>query len=804
MAKKFQNLTVDYTKIIDKMSVGERVSMLRSDEGRQLLSSLTPYQLAEMFPSYYKERYPDVGAILKSISSPSFKPLSREEADRQMAQGAAAMRSRERTAIPEAKPSWLRKMEEQTGRTLSDPGAKAQLSNAKKELLKEMESSGVKSDDPRAKFLQNLSEDDLKKAGISKQTDAQGNVVYRRAEISQAEIQAESQKMAAAGVVKVISAGHGQPTVVEYADGRVEKRTGDRGWRNNNPGNIEYGDFAKSMGAIGSDGRFAIFPTPEAGRSAKENLLFESRGYRGLSIEGAISKYAPPSENNTQGYIQQVTQALGLPKNTNISSLSADQRRVLLDAIQKIEGRSTGKIEVLREGLGLANTQPPTEAQLAQIKERIRQREEFSLAERTEIPELPQGIDPNIATFYGRLSPRQKQDFHAMIAAAGGGTTEAQMTAGVNRVNELYRQNPTAVQTGIFQGNGKLLFSDQSVAERAAQLNPYMQGALNKFQEFAPQGTTITSTFRGESHPIEAAKIARGRAPGAHSRGAAVDIRTEGRTPEELARTIQALKRAGFTKVLLEGDHIHAEVNPGQSFHISNLGNGNPIIDLRTANDAAGLVAFNEELPGQQRDRQLATPAATATTEPTPAQTTRPEITTSQVQPQAQQAQTQQAQTGTPRVDVYAEGGTHNINSDEIKAMPIDSLKGDNAVVVDKSNNPLFTMNTKEEQAIYNPKTRQVDIQPLTKTNPDTLGEKQTVETMAETENTTLKENQPQPMQQPVMPSTAPRSGEVSVGLTDDIFKDPSFKRAIGKTRFVDTGDAALGGHFGMANADLG
>ena len=796
MAKKFQNLSVDYTKLIDKMSIGERVSMIRSDEGRQLLSMLTPYQLSEMFPDYYKKNYPDVGAALKSISNPSFKPLSREEADKQMAEGAARLTSRERTAIPETKPAWLRRIEEQTGKTISDPGAKAQLSGAKKELLKEMESAGVKSDDPRAKFLGNLSEDDLKKAGISKQTDAQGNIVYRRAEISQAEIQAESQKMASAGVVKIVSAGHGQPTVVEYADGRIEKRTGDRGWRNNNPGNIEYGDFAKKMGAIGSDGRFAIFPTPEAGRSAKENLLFESRGYRGLSIEGAISKYAPPNENNTNNYINQVTQALGLPKNTNISSLSADQRRVLLDAIQKIEGRSTGKTEVLREGLGLANTQPPTQEQLAQIKERIRQREELSLAERTEIPQLPGGVDPNIASFYGRLSPRQKQDFHSMLVTAGGGTSEAQITAGVNRLNELYKQNPTAVQQGIFQGNGRLLFSDQSVADRAGRLNPYMQGALNKFQEFAPQGTTITSTFRGEDHPIEAEKIRRGRAPGAHSRGAAVDIRTEGKSREELAATVQALKRAGFTKILLEGDHIHAEVNPGQSFHVTNLGRGNPNIDIDTANQAASVVAFNEELPGNQRERQQPPSVATATTEPVATPTRSAEITTSQVQPQQTESPAQE-------IRVNAEGGTEKINSDEIRAMPIDSLRGDNSVVVDKNNNPLFTMNTKEEQAVYNPKTRQVDVQPVTKTNPNNLGEKQTTETMAETDNVTLKENQPAPMQQVVMPSSEPRSGDTSISITDELFKDPSFKRAVAKTRFVDTGDAALGGHFGMAQGDL-
>jgi hypothetical protein len=75
---------------------------------------------------------------------------------------------------------------------------------------------------------------------------------------------------------------------------------------------------------------------------------------------------------------------------------------------------------------------------------------------------------------------------------------------------------------------------------------------------------------------------------------------------------------------------------------------------------------------------------------------------------------------------------------------------------------------------------------------------------MADTNNTTSKENQTPQIQPVVLPSSEPRSGDVSINITDELFKDPSFKRAVAKTRFVDTGDAALGGHFGMANADLG
>ena len=149
-------------------------------------------------------------------------------------------------------------------------------------------------------------------------------------------------------VQKVVQSGPGF-NVVELADGSVEKRTGSRNWRNNNPGNIEYGAFAIKNGAVGSDGRFAIFPTYEAGRKAKENLLFTASGYKGMNIAQAINRYAPPSENNTNSYIAAVTSAIGVSANTLLSDLSSDQRKIMLNAMEKVEGFKQGRVEKQRE-----------------------------------------------------------------------------------------------------------------------------------------------------------------------------------------------------------------------------------------------------------------------------------------------------------------------------------------------------------------------------------------------------------------------------------------------------------------------
>ena len=143
------------------------------------------------------------------------------------------------------------------------------------------------------------------------------------------------------GFTEVVDAGPGY-TVVRRADGSVVRRDGTRAWRNNNPGNIEYGAFAKAHGAVGTDGRFAVFPTYEAGRRAKEALLFESSSYRGRSILGAINRYAPPHENDTNRYARTVADAVGVPLTTPITDLSPAQRQRMLDAMERVEGFRVG------------------------------------------------------------------------------------------------------------------------------------------------------------------------------------------------------------------------------------------------------------------------------------------------------------------------------------------------------------------------------------------------------------------------------------------------------------------------------
>lgn len=136
----------------------------------------------------------------------------------------------------------------------------------------------------------------------------------------------------------------GKDVVYTNADGSRHKRTGgSRAWRNLNPGNIRYGDFARRMGAIGTAGGFAVFAEENDGMRAITELL-KSDSYNRLTVAGAISRYAPPFENDTAAYHRQIEKLTGLSINMRMSDLSDAQLARVAGAIRQIEGWTPGRI----------------------------------------------------------------------------------------------------------------------------------------------------------------------------------------------------------------------------------------------------------------------------------------------------------------------------------------------------------------------------------------------------------------------------------------------------------------------------
>ena len=133
-------------------------------------------------------------------------------------------------------------------------------------------------------------------------------------------------------------------TYTTQGGGSFRKMGGSRSWRNNNPGNIEYGDFARRYGAIGTDGRFAIFPDEATGQRARAALIFNGDKYRNLTLTQAIERYAPSSENHTTAYQRRVLAAVG-GANLPMHKYSPAQQQAILRTMQDVEGWKVGRIE---------------------------------------------------------------------------------------------------------------------------------------------------------------------------------------------------------------------------------------------------------------------------------------------------------------------------------------------------------------------------------------------------------------------------------------------------------------------------
>ena len=140
----------------------------------------------------------------------------------------------------------------------------------------------------------------------------------------------------------------GRDTILMGDDGTEEIRSGGSlSWRNNNPGNMRDTDFSDSEGAIGEAHGFAVFPSEGVGTQALEDLL-QTGTYRSLTVEGAISRYAPPVENDTANYTNMIGQFTGIDPATQMSSLNANQLQSVVSAITRIEGWVPGTVTIRR------------------------------------------------------------------------------------------------------------------------------------------------------------------------------------------------------------------------------------------------------------------------------------------------------------------------------------------------------------------------------------------------------------------------------------------------------------------------
>ena len=131
-----------------------------------------------------------------------------------------------------------------------------------------------------------------------------------------------------------------------------------RGIRNNNPGNIRWGDDWKGLvpETQRTDKSFCQFTKPEYGIRAMIVILRNYQRKHGLNtVSGIINRWAPPNENDTQSYINSVANATGVPPDQRIDT--GDSRfmmNLLQSIIQHENGCQPYKFDVFVKAIDLA------------------------------------------------------------------------------------------------------------------------------------------------------------------------------------------------------------------------------------------------------------------------------------------------------------------------------------------------------------------------------------------------------------------------------------------------------------------
>jgi hypothetical protein len=131
-----------------------------------------------------------------------------------------------------------------------------------------------------------------------------------------------------------------------------------RGIRNNNPGNIEHSkDKWNGKAKEQTDERFVTFETTEMGIRALGIILRNYQKKYGINtIEGIVSRWAPPKENDTPAYIRLVSKITGLDPKQKINLNDVDTLYVISRAIMIKENsqRNLPPTDVILAGLEMS------------------------------------------------------------------------------------------------------------------------------------------------------------------------------------------------------------------------------------------------------------------------------------------------------------------------------------------------------------------------------------------------------------------------------------------------------------------
>lgn len=706
---KFQNLTVDFRTLM-QIPLSSRVDMLESRRGRDILGSIDPSLLPDLFPVHFK-RDAGFAKTLESLTGYRYSAKMTKEGETKLVRGeqiseegrksvreGRAESPRNDTAV--AIPGWMSEVQKRTGVAI------------------DASASGV---------------------GTLKGRSAVQKSVYDA----------------------FVKAG--------FSDSQARALTAEVGRENNFEERLIFGTHAEPGGGAGVRGRPNQGMLSWGDPSRRRNFLEHMQNEGMIDDKGNIK----PGQASLEAQARFVRKEMGTYNkasqaflaNPNISHKDAET--LLASYIGwDIAGRH------INAGEHIARK----DAYRASL-DRILSQPEFTTAE-GEMPRLPDGLAAKLVQEYSRMTDAQKRNFHRALDKLGNGDPNV----GVAQINEIYNKDP---QRTVEQSKSSAGFSLP------------VEGGI-KTSDFGPRRDPFTGAQRmhyGVDYKVEPGtnvrSIQSGRVIFAGQKGG------YGNTVEiehpDGSRTRYAHLSAFNVK---EGEEVTAGRNIALSGSTGRSTGPHLHVETEIRDERTGAYRrINpEQYMEELRARQLKTLEETASARP--AETVAPVA-----------AAPQSSEESTQPVPGFAYGGEMQTDAKELNTVPLEQPRTDMAVPIDKRDNMAvvdetgktqFTMNSDEQASMQDGKVevktreqnRAEDVEPRSQ--------------RLESGNRQREEQQKQvtrEMSQGSLSSAVNEDNTISklnqemAGATEELFKTPSFRRAMANRHGIKDQDA-IGDHF--------
>ena len=160
-------------KKLAKLPISKRMSVAKSPEGKSILGSLTPSQLAELFPRYYQQGLPDIGG---------FREATTAAARERQSEASASLLDRLTKAEKSLEEYVGAKYHEIKRKLGFEPKAPAGLTPEQEAAWNKVMSGAVDINSSEGKIFSKLTDQQLNGLGISKSKDNTGRDVFQYAQ----------------------------------------------------------------------------------------------------------------------------------------------------------------------------------------------------------------------------------------------------------------------------------------------------------------------------------------------------------------------------------------------------------------------------------------------------------------------------------------------------------------------------------------------------------------------------------------------------------------------------------------------